>query len=89
LPASPARNQALATIGTVWAQGAPVAAIDWAQGLSPADGRADAVTNIFTHWLNQDRAAAMQWLADHEYSPDHDRLSAAATADPNAAPLQP
>jgi hypothetical protein len=89
LPASPARDQALATIETVWAQSAPAAAIVWAQGLSQADGRADAVTNIFVHWLNEDRAAALQWLADHQYSPDHDRLIAAATADSNPAPAQP
>jgi hypothetical protein len=89
LPASPARNQALSTIGTVWAQSAPAPAIDWAQGLSQADGRADVVTNIFSHWLNQDRAAAMEWLAEHENSPDHDRLISAATADSNAAPAQP
>jgi hypothetical protein len=89
LPASPARNQALSTIETVWAQNAPAAAIDWAQGLSQGDGRADTVTNIFSRWLNQDRTAAMQWLADHESSPDYDRLISAATADPYKAPLPP
>jgi hypothetical protein len=86
MPASPARNQALATIGTVWAQSEPAAAINWAQGLSQADGRPDVVMNIFSHWLNQDRAAAMQWLAEHGNSLDHDRLISAATADSNAAP---
>ncbi len=89
LPASPARNQALLTIGTVWAQSAPSAAIDWAQQLPEAAGRDDAVANIFGHWLNQDRAAAMQWLADHENSPDYARLVSAATADSNPAPVPP
>jgi hypothetical protein len=89
LPASPARNQALLTIGTVWAQSAPEAAINWAQGLSSTDGRADAVTSIFGRWLSQDRSAAVQWLAGHENSPDRDRLIAAENADSNPAPVQP
>jgi len=89
LPDSPARNQALSTIETVWAQNAPAAAIDWAEGLSQTAGRADTVTNIFSHWLNQDRGAAMQWLSDHENSPDYERLVSAATADPYRAPSQP
>jgi hypothetical protein len=89
LPASPARNQALLTIGTVWAQSAPSAAIDWAQQLPQADGRDDDVANVFTHWLSQDRAAAMQWLTDHENSPAHDRLISAAAADPNVDPSKP
>ena len=89
LPLSPARNQALLTIETVWAQSAPAVAIDWAQGLSQADGRDDAVTNIFSHWLSQDRAGAMQWLARHENSPARDRLISATHDDPNAASSQP
>ena len=89
LPASPARNQALSTIETVWAQNAPAAAIDWAEGQPDAGGRADTAANIFSHWLNQDHAAAMQWLADHQNSPDYDRLISAATADPYKAPLPP
>jgi hypothetical protein len=89
LPVSPARNQALSTIETVWMQSDPAAAINWAQGLPESDGRDDTMVSLFGRWLAQDRAAAMKWLSQHEASPARNRLISASLADPKAASSPP
>jgi hypothetical protein len=73
LPSSPARNQALAPFAATWSQQDGRAAMDWAQGLDPADGGDDVRVATFERWLKSDRSAATQWLLTHE-TPDNTRL---------------
>lgn len=73
-PVSEERNYALGSLAASWAASDPQAAMAWAMGLSPADGRADAMQRVFNRWSGQDTATAAQWLGAHASDPAADQL---------------
>lgn len=71
-PASPAREFALASIATLWAETAPAAAMAWTESLPTGPTRADATSRILSRWGDRDVGAAIQWVRTLAPAPDFD-----------------
>jgi len=71
----------MATFAANWSQRDPAAAMRWAAGLAPADGRADAMERVFARWSSRDLVAAAAWVAENESDPLADTLIANLAGD--------
>ncbi len=76
LPGSQDRNIALGTLAATWAHVAPEVALNWANELSPADGREEVRMRALEIWMKTDSHTASQWLLDHESDSEADRTFA-------------
>lgn len=70
LESDSARETALVTVASSWAQRAPAEAVRWAADLKSEPLRTNATTGAFTYWQMQDAAAAQEWLEKAPFPPD-------------------
>ncbi len=62
MEASPARDSAVEEFATTLSREEPATAIRWAETISNAETRTDALTQVGRSWYYRDREAATQWL---------------------------
>ena len=63
LASDSARQAALITIGSAWAQREPAAAAQWATTLPAGAAQTGAVVGAFSYWLQRDPVAAQACLS--------------------------
>jgi hypothetical protein len=62
LPDGPAKNEAAATLATVWAASDIKAAVAWSESITDADTRRQVIAHIGTTWGAIEPESALQWL---------------------------
>lgn len=71
---SPARRQALTSLGVAWAQTDPAAAADFAASLPAGVDRENMLATALDTWVGEHPAEAGEWLLQHKQHPDFDQV---------------
>ena len=69
---APWAQGAPAAVARRWAQNDPTAALEWARSLPEGRARDQAISTAFTRWEKSQPAAAENWLAQADQSPELD-----------------